>query len=66
MPGLDTEHHLVERARQRALGLLQDRSGPFANPWTAWSPDPAWPLPVLPDGVDTTTLGIAHSHQPID
>ncbi|TYC68628.1 hypothetical protein [Streptomyces sp. CB01881] len=50
----DDLHALVEQARQRALGLLQDRSGPFADPWTAWSPDPAWPLPALPDSADGT------------
>ncbi|MFF1909966.1 hypothetical protein [Kitasatospora sp. NPDC058218] len=50
----DDLHALVERARQRALGLLQDRAGPFADPWTAWSPDPAWPLPALPDDEDGT------------
>ncbi|MEV7189024.1 DUF402 domain-containing protein [Kitasatospora sp. NPDC093102] len=46
----DDLHTSVEQARRRALGLLQERAGPFADPWTAWSPDPAWPLPVLPDG----------------
>ncbi|MFJ9523638.1 DUF402 domain-containing protein [Kitasatospora sp. NPDC101801] len=44
----DHLHRHVERAREKAVGLLQDRSGPFAQPWSVWSPDPAWPLPVLP------------------
>ncbi|MFI9332132.1 DUF402 domain-containing protein [Kitasatospora sp. NPDC052868] len=50
----DDLHTLVEQARQRALGLLQDRAGPFADPWTTWLPDPAWPLPTLPGGADGT------------
>jgi len=44
----DHLHAHVDHAREKALGLLQDRTGPFAQPWTAWSPDPAWPPPVLP------------------
>ncbi|WP_344628278.1 DUF402 domain-containing protein [Kitasatospora arboriphila] len=46
----DADHRMVERARERALGLLQDRAGPFAEPWPAWTPDAAWPLPILPEG----------------
>ncbi|MFB7673202.1 DUF402 domain-containing protein [Kitasatospora purpeofusca] len=45
----DADHRAVDQARERALGLLQDRAGPFAAPWPAWAPDPAWPLPALPD-----------------
>ncbi|WP_344641128.1 DUF402 domain-containing protein [Kitasatospora cystarginea] len=52
----DADHRLVEQARQRALGLLQDRAGPFADPWPTWAPDAAWPLPVLPDGADRAAL----------
>ncbi|MFE5586850.1 DUF402 domain-containing protein [Kitasatospora sp. NPDC056531] len=33
----DDDHRLVEQARERALGLLQDRSGPFAAPWPTWT-----------------------------
>ncbi|MDH6129741.1 DUF402 domain-containing protein [Kitasatospora sp. GP82] len=49
----DDLHALVDAARERALGLLQDRTGPFAGGWPTWSPDPVWPLPVLPDGAGT-------------
>jgi hypothetical protein len=52
----DTDHRSVEQARERAVGLFQDRAGPFAGPWSTWAPDPAWPLPVLPDGADRTAL----------
>jgi hypothetical protein len=48
----DALHSAVEAARERALGMLQDRSGPFAVSWPTWSPSPAWPLPVLPAGAD--------------
>ncbi|MEU8515951.1 DUF402 domain-containing protein [Kitasatospora sp. NPDC048722] len=41
-------HGAVDAARERALGLLQDRAGPFAGGWPAWTPDPSWPLPELP------------------
>ncbi|GAA4830162.1 DUF402 domain-containing protein [Kitasatospora terrestris] len=50
----DTDHRAVEQACERALALLQDRAGPFAAPWPAWTPDPTWPLPELPDGADRT------------
>ncbi|MFC8448178.1 DUF402 domain-containing protein [Kitasatospora sp. NPDC057223] len=50
----DDLHTLVDHARRRALGLLQEQAGPFGDPWTAWSPDPAWPLPTLPGGPDDT------------
>ncbi|WP_406191979.1 DUF402 domain-containing protein [Kitasatospora sp. NBC_01560] len=46
----DQDHRLVEQARERALGLLQGRAGPFAGPWPTWTPDPTWPTPELPDG----------------
>jgi hypothetical protein len=52
----DAEHRRVEQARERALGLLQDRSGPFAEPWPTWAPDATWPLPELPDGADRAAL----------
>ncbi|MFJ5122386.1 DUF402 domain-containing protein [Kitasatospora sp. NPDC088548] len=46
---IDDDLHLrVEAAREQALGLLQDRRGPFADTWPAWAPDPGWPNPQLP------------------
>lgn len=44
----DRLHRAVDAARQRALGLLRERAGPFAGGWPAWAPDPAWPRPELP------------------
>jgi hypothetical protein len=49
----DDLHGHVETARERALGMLQDRSGPFADGWPSWSASPAWPLPVLPVHAET-------------
>jgi hypothetical protein len=37
-----------ERARDRILS----GEPPFDRDWTAWRPDPAWPIPELPDGWD--------------
>ncbi|GAA2839989.1 hypothetical protein GCM10010441_75380 [Kitasatospora paracochleata] len=42
----------IERARGRAIGMLDDRTGPFAGGWPTWAPDPSWPLPTLPPGAD--------------
>ncbi|WP_329560290.1 DUF402 domain-containing protein [Kitasatospora sp. NBC_01266] len=42
----------VERARERAIGMLDDRTGPFAGGWPTWAPDPSWPLPTLPPGAE--------------
>lgn len=46
----DTEHRAVDAARDQALAMLQERSGPFADAarWSAWRWDPAWPAPRLP------------------
>ncbi|MFB8290662.1 DUF402 domain-containing protein [Kitasatospora purpeofusca] len=56
--GLVTEadHRAVDHAREHAIGLLQERRGPFGFPWPAWAPDPAWPLPVLPPGAQQAAL----------
>jgi hypothetical protein len=37
-----------ERARDRILA----GEPPFDRDWTGWRPDPAWPIPELPDGWD--------------
>ncbi|MET9119019.1 DUF402 domain-containing protein [Streptomyces longwoodensis] len=46
----DTEHRAVDAARDRALAMLAERSGPFADAdsWTAWRWNPVWPAPQLP------------------
>ncbi|MFE9400071.1 hypothetical protein [Streptomyces flavidovirens] len=46
----DTEHPAVDAARDQALAMLEERSGPFADAaaWSAWHGDAAWPAPRLP------------------
>jgi protein associated with RNAse G/E len=44
----DALHRRVEEARQRVVGLIERREGPFARDITAWSPSPDWPTPRLP------------------
>jgi uncharacterized protein len=52
--GLFTEEQATDfrrwgaRARDRVLA----REAPFDRDWTAWRPDPSWPLPELPEGWD--------------
>ncbi|QKW23967.1 hypothetical protein HUT16_37165 [Kitasatospora sp. NA04385] len=42
----------VDAACSRAIRMLDDRTGPFATGWPTWTPEAAWPLPLLPDGAD--------------
>jgi predicted RNA-binding protein associated with RNAse of E/G family len=48
----------AERARflraegERAVELLRARRPPYREAWEQWRPDPAWPVPRLPDGWD--------------
>jgi hypothetical protein len=44
----DTEHRCIERARQRALAMIESCSGPFAADWSNWHVPRAWPVPALP------------------
>jgi hypothetical protein len=38
----------VRREGERVIADLEARRRPFDEPWRAWRPDPAWPLPTLP------------------
>ncbi|MFJ2868026.1 DUF402 domain-containing protein [Kitasatospora sp. NPDC087314] len=59
----DYLHHQVDRARGRAITMLDDRTGPFAGGWPTWAPEASWPLPTLstlptlPDGADDQATG---------
>lgn len=44
------EHAAIDQARERAVALIESRGGPFAEAWPSWQPDPAWPLPAIPQG----------------
>ncbi|MFJ2808084.1 DUF402 domain-containing protein [Kitasatospora sp. NPDC087271] len=48
----DYLHRQVDRARGRAISMLDDRTGPLAAGWPAWAPDRSWPLPELPADAD--------------
>jgi hypothetical protein len=39
------------RDAERGLRRLLDREPPFDREWADWRPDPAWPFPELPDGL---------------
>jgi uncharacterized protein len=38
----------VERAAQRAVRAIDQWQAPFCDGWERWRPDPAWPVPELP------------------
>jgi uncharacterized protein len=42
----------VEAAGRAALAAVRSWSPPFGDGWEDWRPDPAWPLPALPDDWD--------------
>ena len=35
---------------ERAIERIEAWSAPFDEGWESWRPDPAWPLPAIPDG----------------
>ncbi len=37
---------------ERAIRRIVDREPPFDRGWSDWRPDPAWPVPVLPEDWD--------------
>ena len=46
----DEEHKALQSARDEAVALVEARGGMFAvDADERWTPDPAWPLPTLPD-----------------
>ncbi|MFE5207735.1 DUF402 domain-containing protein [Streptomyces sp. NPDC056600] len=50
----DAEHEAVTSARDEALAMIEERSGPFADAaaWQTWRWDSLWPTPRLGDGRD--------------
>jgi hypothetical protein len=40
----------------RAIAALEARAWPFVDDWSAWRPDPSWPVPGLPDGWDDPSI----------
>ena len=39
----------IRREGERAIADLEERAWPLNAGWEEWKPDPAWPLPTLPD-----------------
>lgn len=42
----------VRDTGQRVISDIEANAPPFSDPWHSWRPDPAWPLPELPQGWD--------------
>lgn len=53
----DALHERVEAARRQVIGLAAARQGPFADDWSSWRREPAWPVPVLPPGMQEMGTG---------
>lgn len=54
----DAEHGEIERAKDQAFAMFEQRSGPFDERWLHWRRDPAWALPVLPHNATTVPAAI--------
>ncbi|HLG00482.1 MAG TPA: DUF402 domain-containing protein, partial [Acidimicrobiia bacterium] len=37
---------------ERVISLIESRAWPFNADWSAWEPDPEWPVPEVPTGWD--------------
>jgi predicted RNA-binding protein associated with RNAse of E/G family len=44
----DQCHRHLDEAREQAVAMVEQQTGPFAEPWATWRPDPTWPPPQLP------------------
>ena len=54
----DTDHMEIEKAKDRVFAMLDQCSGPFAEPWTRWKRDQSWTLPTLPSSVTTLPVNV--------
>ena len=39
----------VRAEGERAVRAVEERDWPYRDGWERWTPDPAWPVPELPD-----------------
>ena len=39
----------VRQDAAQAIARIETRQPPFSEDWPAWRPDPAWPIPAMPD-----------------
>ncbi|MEV3874788.1 DUF402 domain-containing protein [Streptomyces sp. NPDC049906] len=49
----------VREAGAAAVEAIRMWGAPFSDGWPAWRPDPAWPIPVLPDDWDRTSAHVS-------
>jgi hypothetical protein len=54
----------VRRAGERAARLVTAWGSPFRDGWPEWRPDPAWPVPGLPDDWDRPADGAGGTAEP--
>jgi Protein of unknown function (DUF402) len=54
----DAQHTEIERAKDQAFAMFEQRIGPFEDRWLNWRLDPDWPLPVLPDNATTVPAAL--------
>ena len=48
----DDQAAAVQREAERVIALVEAWAAPFRDRWELWGPDPAWPLPALPERSD--------------
>ncbi len=49
----EAERVAVRDAQEEVVDLVERRAGPFSEGLGVWRPDPAWPQPGLPAGIDS-------------
>ena len=49
----DTDHAEVDKAREQAMAMFEQRTGPFEEQWVSWRHDPNWTVPTLPANATT-------------
>lgn len=54
----DVQHAEIERAKDQAFAMFEQRTGPFDERWLSWRLDPDWPLPILPDNATAVPAAI--------
>ncbi|MBO8193830.1 DUF402 domain-containing protein [Streptomyces oryzae] len=53
----------IREAGRQAVEAVRSWGSPFADGWERWRPDPAWPVPELPDDWDRPPFN-ACAHRP--
>jgi hypothetical protein len=48
------EAKAIRSEGERVIAAAEQNVWPFDAGWEHWHPDPAWPIPTMPDGWDTT------------